>query len=93
MCSQRVSTALSHVTHSGHAMAPRRESRASALPRELHEDGVRWLVYEQPAISYDRRSGASLIFESDSVVRRVRNYPPEWRQLSDCELLALSWTT
>lgn len=40
---------------------------------------------------YDRRRGASLIFSSESVVRRVRDYPAEWRGLSEVALLALSW--
>jgi len=31
------------------------------------------------------------VFESDQVVRRVRDYPANWRDLSDDDLLALSW--
>ena len=33
----------------------------------------------------------SLIFASDAAVRRVRDYPPDWFDLPDNELLALSW--
>lgn len=46
---------------------------------------------EEPFTDYDRRRGASLIFSSDNVVRRVRGYPAEWRDLTDDALLALSW--
>ena len=54
-------------------------------------DGGHWLVYEQAYADYDRRSGVSLIFNSDSAVRRVRHFPANWLELSDAELLALSW--
>lgn len=54
-------------------------------------DGTRWRVYQQAFADYDRRSGESLIFASESAVRRVRDYPADWQQLSDEELLALSW--
>lgn len=48
--------------------------------------GVTWTVYE------DRKSyvGPSLIFESDKISRRVRNYPPDWAKLTDEKLIALS---
>ncbi len=49
-----------------------------------------WHVYEQPS-SYDRRNSPDLVFESASVIRRVRNYPDNWADLSDEELLAISW--
>lgn len=54
-------------------------------------DGVLWLVYELRASPLDRRQTASLVFESDTAIRRVRNYPSTWRELSDDELVALSW--
>lgn len=60
--------------------------------RSVLLDGVLWLVYELPAPAYDRRQNPSLIFETDAAVRRVRNYPAEWRALSDEDLLALSWS-
>jgi len=67
---------------------------ASDTPRErtfLDVDGARWRVFEQPFADYDRRAGLSLIFSSDSAVRRVRDYPVDWFTLSDVELVALSW--
>lgn len=54
-----------------------------------HEE---WRVYELPAASYDRRGSNTLVFESDTVVRRVRSFPETWRELSIPELLRLSWT-
>ena len=71
----------------------------SSLLRELQRtarripiEGTLWLVYELVPSEYDRRQSPSLIFESDMAVRRVRNYPANWRQLSDQDLLSLSWS-
>ena len=61
--------------------------------RVTADDGVLWLVYELPPSAFDRRTTPTLIFETDVLFRRVRNYPPDWRTLSDAELLELSWTT
>ena len=55
-------------------------------------DHEEWRVYELSAASYDRRGSNTLVFESDMVVRRVRNFPETWRELSTAELLRLSWT-
>lgn len=60
--------------------------------RELVIDHVPWWVYELPPASLDRRSTPSLVFESDGAMRRVRDYPPNWRSLGDEELFALSWS-
>lgn len=54
-------------------------------------DGIRWQVSERPFADYDRRRGLSLIFASESAVRRVREYPANWFLLPDEELSALSW--
>jgi hypothetical protein len=59
--------------------------------REIVVDRVRWLVYELAAPQLDRRSTPSLVFESEGTVRRVRNYPADWRALSDETLFELSW--
>lgn len=56
-------------------------------------DGVRWRVVERPFGQYDRRRGLSLIFSSDSAVRRVRDYPADWIDLPDEALAALSWNS
>ena len=59
--------------------------------RRLIVDYVAWLVYELPPAPYDRRCTPSLIFENEYVIRRVRNFPAEWRALTDDELFKLSW--
>ena len=67
-----------------------REARRNE--REIVIDRVRWLVYELAPPALDRRSTPSLVFESEGTVRRVRNYPADWRTLSEEALFALSWT-
>jgi hypothetical protein len=64
---------------------------ARRTAREIFVDGMPWLVYELPPAPFDRRSSPSLVFETESTVRRVRSYPADWRQLSDADLFALSW--
>jgi hypothetical protein len=51
--------------------------------------GVQWRV--RVVVSFDRR-GPDLVFESDSVIRRVRSFPENWHELTDEELLRLSWS-
>ena len=65
--------------------------QAQRTARQLRAEGTVWLVYELRTIPFDRRSSSSLIFESDSAIRRVRSYPENWRALSDEALFALSW--
>jgi hypothetical protein len=57
----------------------------------LDTEGAHWLVYEQAFADCDRRSGMSLIFSNESAVRRVRDYPAGWSDLSDEDLAVLSW--
>ena len=66
---------------------------ARVTGRQIVVEGVAWLVFEVPAHQFDRRSSPSLIFESDDAMRRVRNYPADWRTLPDDALLALSWSS
>lgn len=49
-------------------------------------DGSSWDVYEVADIS---GHPASLIFDCQSVVRRVREYPSDWVRLTDVQLTAL----
>ena len=50
-----------------------------------------WCVYEyRPHLA---GNVAVLVFESTKIVRRVRNFPPNWRELSDAELLLLKERT
>ena len=53
-------------------------------------DHEEWRVYELPPASYDRRAANTLVFETYGVIRRVRNFPHDWRALPPVALLALS---
>ncbi|MDQ2664951.1 MAG: hypothetical protein M3Z05_02975 [Gemmatimonadota bacterium] len=57
----------------------------------IDSEGAHWRVYEQEFGGYDRRSGRSLIFNGDFAVRRVRNFPQNWIDLSDLDLMTVSW--
>ena len=67
------------------------ENEAPRSRSFVDADGMHWLVHELPFSEYDRRSGMSLIFSNDAAVRRVRDYPAQWFDLTDEELAALSW--
>jgi len=58
--------------------------------RVLVHAGVRWRVFESRSGTYDRRGGPNLFFECEQVVRRVRDFPPDWFALPDDELMAIS---
>ena len=58
--------------------------------RLLAADGLRWVVREVPAPQFDRRGGTHLVFDGELVMRRVRVFPPNWLDLTDDELYALS---
>jgi hypothetical protein len=75
----------------GKPFAALREAQRTA--RLIVVDAVPWLVYELPPMRFDRRNTPSLIFESDEVVRRVRDFPMNWRALGDEDLFAVSWST
>jgi hypothetical protein len=63
--------------------------RSAGSPRRIVIDGTgrKWLVYEA-VLAYDRRF-ASLIFESDDIVRRLREYPADWASMSVADLVQL----
>ena len=71
---------------------PPRPRRQDELRRRYFRgaNGEEWEVFEAPLPSYDRRSGFCLIFESRDVIRRVRNYPSNWYELSEGELRDVS---
>ena len=54
-------------------------------------EGTRWRVYESRLTDYDKHRGQSLIFSSETAVRRVRDFPENWANLSDEDLRLLSW--
>lgn len=60
---------------------------AESSRRRLVADGVTWTV--RLYAGYDRRRGPDLLFESDGVVRRVRDYPADWFTLPAAALFAL----
>jgi hypothetical protein len=66
----------------------RRRQRSIAVQDRA---GVRWRVYERhTAAEPGARGPRCLIFDSEAVVRRVWDYPPNWWELSGPELLALT---
>jgi hypothetical protein len=67
--------------------------RATVRIRLVHLAGRDWTVREEPLPFADQHHGMSLIFESPNVIRRIRHYPPNWSELSDEELFALSLGT
>lgn len=68
----------------------RRYRAVSGPERTFLVDGHVWTVRE--AVDPVTRT-RSLIFSTDGLARRVRKYPPNWRELSSDELRALSWST
>ena len=65
-------------------------SRARREGRVVHGEESVWRVYELVQ-RFDRRHGPVLVFESDTVMRTVRDFPSDWRTLHDDELIQLSW--
>lgn len=49
-----------------------------------------WQVFEHVPAD-DRHSRPTLVFLSDAAMRRVRDFPPEWWNLPDDALMAVSW--
>jgi hypothetical protein len=62
--------------------------RTHQAERRFAINGEGWSVWE------DRRRlpDPSLVFENTKVARRVHEYPANWRELSDEQLYALSWS-
>jgi hypothetical protein len=61
--------------------------------RTFYYDHVMWFVRERPAPSWDIKRTSHLVFECDICIRRVRNFPMNWRDLGARELYELSWRT
>ncbi len=56
------------------------------------EDGTWWRVYETEGVAVPgNRNALSLCFDSAWVIRRVSQYPDNWRELTPEQLEALSW--
>jgi len=69
---------------------PRPAAIQTTPTRVLEADDLLWKVREEPWPTADRRGGTCLIFDGDSVVRRVRSFPPDWYDLTDRDLYSLS---
>lgn len=80
-----------HIGRGASAAPESARSRGLADCRVVETRDGQWRVYELDGGQYDRRASPSLVFESDGVLRRVRDYPPNWRELSDNELMEVSW--
>lgn len=52
-----------------------------------------WSVNELSDRLDPTRTRWSLVFSGDAAIRRVREYPGNWRELSDSALIALSFQT
>jgi hypothetical protein len=65
-----------------------RPAPVHAPSRKLHMDGKDWFIYELAATAGE---AASLVFETELMVRRIRTYPANWAALDDASLSALSW--
>ena len=68
-----------------------RELSPSTVLRLLVDaQGREWQVSERTAGAVSPAAGrASLIFDSDGIVRRLWRYPPGWAALPDADLLGL----
>ncbi|HEX4682432.1 MAG TPA: hypothetical protein VH277_06990 [Gemmatimonadaceae bacterium] len=64
----------------------------SRVRRFIGMDGREWRVREVVS-AYDRRRANSLIFDTFDAARRVRQYPPDWYNLTDAELAMLGRVT
>ena len=66
------------------------QSQGEGKVRRISADGVRWVIREVPAPSFDRRGGTHLVFDGESVMRRIRHFPADWHTLPDDALYELS---
>ena len=65
-------------------------SAAPGKVRRISADGLRWVVQEVQAPAFDRRGGTHLLFDGETIMRRVREFPANWHELGDDELYELS---
>ena len=68
------------------------EDRRATAREYVDAGGSGWRVYELPAVAADHAlQQPCLIFENHGVIRRVHDFPEDWRALTDAELSAVSW--
>jgi len=63
--------------------------QADRRRRIVGKHGVVWTIFEHVP-GYDRRAQPTLIFMTTETIRRVRDFPPNWYELGDADLLALA---
>jgi hypothetical protein len=74
--------------------SPERPLKAGERRRTFTDaEGIYWDVRETKGPDYDRRGSMSLIFESINAIRRVRDYPADWYELSEAKLAEISQRT
>jgi hypothetical protein len=66
-----------------------RKNPAPEKVRRISAEGLRWYVQEVPAPAFDRRGGTHLLFDGETIMRRVREFPVNWFEMSDEELYEL----
>jgi hypothetical protein len=57
----------------------------------IDPDGEMWTAFEVSSTPAHPERGTSLVFTSETMWRRVTQFPAEWRTLTDAQLAALSW--
>ncbi len=71
------------------------ESKARVIGNPLHfqdADGTSWYITERDCRDVPGAHGPlCLVFMSGAVLRRIWEYPVDWRALSGDELAVLSW--
>ena len=70
---------------------PANKSLIGARRTFTGSDGVPWSVSEYVELTSGAADDRYLVFECDSVMRRVRSFPLGWRELGTDALLLLSW--
>jgi len=75
---------------SNDSVPPAQKQQLSRV-RHFVADGCRWIVQEVDAPPFDRRGGRHLVFDGESIMRRLRQFPADWFDLSDGDLYALSF--
>ena len=68
-----------------------RTARADERSFVGHDDHRRWIAYETAQQIGRTPARPYLIFESEKIMRRVRTFPTNWRELDDVSLERLSW--
>src|SRR5689334_3978715 len=80
---------IAGLQNDGDSLPRAREEHSRDGERRILGDNQVWCVDEVPAEGAINPS-PSLIFANTKIVRRVKHYPANWRDLPDAELYAIS---